>query len=67
MQRDYPDIVTSVKTKQAVQIVLNTASESLQFMISGGIVDRNEGDELHKVIFKSLVLLWHVYPVLQVG
>ncbi|XP_066475688.1 solute carrier family 9 member C1-like [Tiliqua scincoides] len=53
MQRDYPDIVTAVKTKQAVQTVLNTASESLQFMISGGIVDRNEGNELHKIILRK--------------
>ncbi|XP_062823614.1 sodium/hydrogen exchanger 10 isoform X4 [Anolis carolinensis] len=50
MQRDYPEIVTAVKTRQAVQTVLNTASETLKFMISGGIVDRNEGAELHKVI-----------------
>ncbi|XP_062823628.1 sodium/hydrogen exchanger 10 isoform X17 [Anolis carolinensis] len=48
MQRDYPEIVTAVKTRQAVQTVLNTASETLKFMISGGIVDRNEGAELHK-------------------
>uniref|UniRef100_A0A8D0DQY6 Cyclic nucleotide-binding domain-containing protein n=1 Tax=Salvator merianae TaxID=96440 RepID=A0A8D0DQY6_SALMN len=50
MQRDYPDIVTAVKTKQAVQTVLNTASETLKFMISGGIVDKTEGDELQKMI-----------------
>lgn len=52
MQRDYPEIVTGVKTKQAVQTVLNTASETLKFMISGGIVDKTEGAELHKVILK---------------
>ncbi|XP_033012074.1 sodium/hydrogen exchanger 10-like [Lacerta agilis] len=50
MQRDYPEIVTGVKTKQAVQTVLNTASETLKFMISGGIVDKTEGGELHKMI-----------------
>ncbi|KAM6459131.1 solute carrier family 9 member C1-like [Liasis olivaceus] len=50
MQRDYPDIVIAVKTKQAVQTVLNTAFETLKFMISGGIVDKNEGAELNKVI-----------------
>ncbi|XP_060625839.2 solute carrier family 9 member C1-like [Anolis sagrei] len=50
MQRDYPEIVTAVKTRQAVQTVLNTASETLKFMISGGIVDKNEGAELHKMI-----------------
>ncbi|KAH0621027.1 hypothetical protein JD844_022028 [Phrynosoma platyrhinos] len=38
MQRDYPEIVTAVKTKQAVQIVLNRASETLRFMRSGGIM-----------------------------
>lgn len=52
MQRDYPDIVTAVKTKQAVQTVLNTASETLRFMIRGGIVDKNEGNELNKVFLK---------------
>uniref|UniRef100_A0A8D0DNL7 Cyclic nucleotide-binding domain-containing protein n=1 Tax=Salvator merianae TaxID=96440 RepID=A0A8D0DNL7_SALMN len=51
MQRDYPDIVTAVKTKQAVQTVLNTASETLKFMISGGIVDKTEGDELQKFLY----------------
>ncbi|XP_070591850.1 solute carrier family 9 member C1-like [Erythrolamprus reginae] len=50
MQRDYPDIVIAVKTRQAVQTVLNTAFETLKIMISGGIVDKNEGNELHKVI-----------------
>ncbi|KAG8125633.1 hypothetical protein E2320_020787, partial [Naja naja] len=50
MQRDYPDIVIAVKTRQAVQTVLNTAFETLKFMIAGGIVDKNEGNELHKVI-----------------
>ncbi|XP_061465920.1 sodium/hydrogen exchanger 10-like isoform X3 [Rhineura floridana] len=50
MQRDYPEIVTGVKTRQAVQTVLNTASETLQFMISGGIVDKTEGGELQKMI-----------------
>uniref|UniRef100_A0A8D2IUD5 Cyclic nucleotide-binding domain-containing protein n=1 Tax=Varanus komodoensis TaxID=61221 RepID=A0A8D2IUD5_VARKO len=53
MQRDYPDIVTAVKTRQAVQTVLNTASETLRFMISGGIVDKNEGAELQKVLFEK--------------
>ncbi|XP_039187179.1 sodium/hydrogen exchanger 10-like [Crotalus tigris] len=50
MQRDYPDIVIAVKTRQAVQTVLNTAFETLKFMISGGIVDKNEGNELYKMI-----------------
>ncbi|XP_060135516.1 sodium/hydrogen exchanger 10-like, partial [Zootoca vivipara] len=50
MQRDYPEIVTGVKTKQAVQTVLNIASETLKFMILGGIVDKTEGGELHKMI-----------------
>ncbi|XP_053137398.1 sodium/hydrogen exchanger 10-like isoform X2 [Hemicordylus capensis] len=53
MQREYPEIVIAVKTKQAVQTVLNAAYETLKFMISGGIVDRNEGTELHKVILKK--------------
>lgn len=49
MQRDYPDIVTALKTKQAVQTVLNTASETLKVLISGGIVDKNEGAKIEKV------------------
>lgn len=56
MQRDYPDIVIAVKTRQAVQTVLNTAFETLKFMISGGIVDKNEGNELHKVIQTKLYM-----------
>uniref|UniRef100_A0A6J0SXR7 Sodium/hydrogen exchanger 11-like n=1 Tax=Pogona vitticeps TaxID=103695 RepID=A0A6J0SXR7_9SAUR len=50
MQRDYPDIVTAVKTKQAVQTVINTDFQALQYMISGCIVDKNEGAELYKII-----------------
>ncbi|KYO41575.1 sodium/hydrogen exchanger 11 [Alligator mississippiensis] len=50
MQRDYPDIVTALKTKQAVQTVLNTASETLKVLISGGIVDKNEGAKIEKMI-----------------
>uniref|UniRef100_A0A8C3RU84 Cyclic nucleotide-binding domain-containing protein n=1 Tax=Chelydra serpentina TaxID=8475 RepID=A0A8C3RU84_CHESE len=50
MQRDYPDIVTAVKTKQAVQTVLNTATETLNVLIASGIVDKNEGAKLQKVI-----------------
>uniref|UniRef100_A0A8C4WNL3 Uncharacterized protein n=1 Tax=Gopherus evgoodei TaxID=1825980 RepID=A0A8C4WNL3_9SAUR len=50
MQRDYPDIVTSVKTKQAVQTVLNTATETLKVLISSGVVDKNEEAKLQKVI-----------------
>uniref|UniRef100_A0A7M4EQL8 Cyclic nucleotide-binding domain-containing protein n=1 Tax=Crocodylus porosus TaxID=8502 RepID=A0A7M4EQL8_CROPO len=49
MQRDYPDIVTALKTKQAVQTVLNTASETLEVLKSGGIVDKNEGAKIEKV------------------
>ncbi|XP_019402816.1 PREDICTED: sodium/hydrogen exchanger 10-like [Crocodylus porosus] len=50
MQRDYPDIVTALKTKQAVQTVLNTASETLEVLKSGGIVDKNEGAKIEKMI-----------------
>ncbi|TFK00417.1 ras-related and estrogen-regulated growth inhibitor-like [Platysternon megacephalum] len=53
MQRDYPDIVTAVKTKQAVQTVLNTATETLKVLISSGIVDKNEGAKLQKMILKK--------------
>ncbi|XP_025044710.1 solute carrier family 9 member C1 [Pelodiscus sinensis] len=53
MQRDYPDIVTAVKTKQAVQTVLNTATETLKVLISGGIVDKNEGEKIQKMIFEK--------------
>ncbi|XP_078238121.1 solute carrier family 9 member C1 isoform X8 [Pogona vitticeps] len=50
MQRNYPDVVTAVKTKQAGQTVLNIASEELKFMASGGIVDKTEGAQLHEMI-----------------
>ncbi|KAH1172278.1 hypothetical protein KIL84_007896, partial [Mauremys mutica] len=50
MQCDYPDIVTAVKTKQVVQTVLNTATETLKVLISSGIVDKNEEAKLQKVI-----------------
>uniref|UniRef100_A0A8C8VJE5 Cyclic nucleotide-binding domain-containing protein n=1 Tax=Pelusios castaneus TaxID=367368 RepID=A0A8C8VJE5_9SAUR len=50
MQRDFPDIVTAVKTKQAIQTVLNTATETLKVLISSGIVDKNEGNKIQKMI-----------------
>ncbi|XP_053160291.1 sodium/hydrogen exchanger 10-like [Hemicordylus capensis] len=65
LQRDSPDIVTAVKTKQAIQTVLNTASETLDLMLSGGIVDNTEGAELQKLILmkkKELVLLPFTIP-----
>ena len=63
MQRNYPDVVTAVKTKQAGQTVLNIASEELKFMVSGGIVDKTEGAELHEVTSKNHVYTYssHVY------
>lgn len=64
MQRDYPDIVVAVKTRQAVQTVLNTAFETLKFMISGGIVDKNEGNELHKVIQTKLYMKHKIFPLI---
>ncbi|XP_077177412.1 solute carrier family 9 member C1-like isoform X2 [Paroedura picta] len=60
MQHEYPEIVTAVKTKQAVQTVLNTAFETLKFMVSGGIVNDHEGKELYKMILlkqKQLAML----------
>ncbi|XP_039393787.1 sodium/hydrogen exchanger 10-like isoform X7 [Mauremys reevesii] len=53
MQRDYPDIVTAVKTKQVVQTVLNTATETLKVLISSGIVDKNEEAKLQKMILQK--------------
>nr|XP_056707951.1 sodium/hydrogen exchanger 10-like [Euleptes europaea] len=60
MQHEYPEIVTAVKTKQAVQTVLNAAFETLKFMVSGGIVNEYEGRELHEMILlkqKQLAML----------
>uniref|UniRef100_A0A670XR74 Cyclic nucleotide-binding domain-containing protein n=1 Tax=Pseudonaja textilis TaxID=8673 RepID=A0A670XR74_PSETE len=65
MQRDYPDIVIAVKTRQAVQTVLNTAFETLKFMIAGGIVDKNEGNELHKVILLRKQQLGRLPPTID--
>ncbi|TFJ96608.1 Sodium/hydrogen exchanger 10 [Platysternon megacephalum] len=53
MRRDYPDIVTAVKTKQAVQTVLNTATETLEVLISSGIFDKNEEAKLQKMILQT--------------
>ncbi|XP_048340517.1 sodium/hydrogen exchanger 10-like [Sphaerodactylus townsendi] len=60
IQHEYPEIVTAVKTKQAVQTVLNTAFETLKFMVSGGIVNEHEGRELHQILLlkeKQLAML----------
>ncbi|XP_053882100.1 sodium/hydrogen exchanger 10-like [Malaclemys terrapin pileata] len=53
MQSHYPDIVTAVKTKQKVHTVLNTATETLKELISSGIVDKNEGAKLQKMILQK--------------
>ncbi|XP_039394479.1 sodium/hydrogen exchanger 10-like isoform X11 [Mauremys reevesii] len=53
MQRDNPDIVTAVKTKQVVQTVLNAATETLKVLISSGIVDKNEEAKLQKMILQK--------------
>ncbi|XP_075692983.1 sperm-specific sodium:proton exchanger-like isoform X2 [Rhinoderma darwinii] len=50
LQRDHPDIVTAVKTKHAIRTILNSARETLSFLISGGIIDNLEGSKLEKVI-----------------
>ncbi|KAJ7344298.1 hypothetical protein JRQ81_000248 [Phrynocephalus forsythii] len=65
MQRDYPEIVTAVKTKQAAQTVFNTASETLQSMLSGGIVVKNEGSELNKILLVKRKRLGLIPPTIS--
>ncbi|XP_069821384.1 sperm-specific sodium:proton exchanger-like isoform X2 [Dendropsophus ebraccatus] len=48
LQKDHPDLVTAVKTKQAIRTILNSARETLSNLISGGIIDNLEGSKLEK-------------------
>ncbi|XP_053882108.1 sodium/hydrogen exchanger 10-like [Malaclemys terrapin pileata] len=62
MQRDYPDIVSAVQTKQAVQTMLNTTTGTLEVLISSGIVDKNEGAKLQKMILQKKTNLARFHP-----
>ncbi|XP_060118389.1 sodium/hydrogen exchanger 10-like [Heteronotia binoei] len=64
MQHEYPEIVTAVKTRQAVQTVLNTALETLKFMVSAGIVNNHEGRELHQIILLKQKQLAKLPPMI---
>ncbi|XP_029438721.1 sodium/hydrogen exchanger 11-like [Rhinatrema bivittatum] len=50
LERDYPEVVMSVKTSQAIRTVLNNAIETLNILTTGGVIDLKEGAKLEKII-----------------
>nr|XP_033816260.1 sodium/hydrogen exchanger 10-like [Geotrypetes seraphini] len=50
LQRDHPEVVLSMKTMQAIRTVLNNATETLNSLISDGVIDYNEGAKLETII-----------------
>ncbi|XP_075422849.1 sperm-specific sodium:proton exchanger-like isoform X3 [Ascaphus truei] len=59
LQRDHPEIVTSVKTNQAIRTILNNAKETLSILTSQGLIDINEGVKVDKIIQLKIKELSH--------
>ena len=53
LQRDYPEIAISVKTRQAIRSVLNNERDAIHTLLSGGLLDETEAATLNKVFFAS--------------
>nr|XP_033781244.1 sodium/hydrogen exchanger 10-like isoform X11 [Geotrypetes seraphini] len=50
LERDYPELATSVNTRQAIWTVQKNALETLKILTSGGFIDHREGAKLEKSI-----------------
>ncbi|XP_062306835.1 sodium/hydrogen exchanger 10-like isoform X2 [Osmerus eperlanus] len=50
LQRDYPEIAISVKTRQAIRSVLNNERDAIHTLLSGGLLDETEAATLKKTI-----------------
>lgn len=49
LQREYPGIAISVKTRQSIRSVLNTAMDTVYNLRGGGLLDETEAKKLEKV------------------
>ena len=52
LQREYPGIAISVKTRQSIRSVLNTAMDTVHRLRGGGLLDETEAVKLEKVNMK---------------
>nr|XP_033781236.1 sodium/hydrogen exchanger 10-like isoform X3 [Geotrypetes seraphini] len=50
LERDYPELATSVNTRQAIWTVQKNALETLKILTSGGFIDHREGAKLEKIM-----------------
>ncbi|XP_028411372.1 sodium/hydrogen exchanger 10-like isoform X2 [Dendronephthya gigantea] len=50
LQREYPGIAISVKTRQSIRSVLNTAMETVHNLRGGGLLDETEAKKLEKLV-----------------
>uniref|UniRef100_UPI00398F830F sperm-specific sodium:proton exchanger-like isoform X2 n=1 Tax=Pristiophorus japonicus TaxID=55135 RepID=UPI00398F830F len=50
LQRDHPEIAISVKTRQAIRTVLNSARDTIHALQSGGLLDDAEASKLEMMI-----------------
>ena len=49
LQKEYPGIAISVKTRQSIRSVLNTAMDTVHNLRGGGLLDETEAIKLEKV------------------
>eukprot|EP00062_Callorhinchus_milii_P003526 gi/632941740/ref/XP_007886027.1/ PREDICTED: sodium/hydrogen exchanger 10-like [Callorhinchus milii] len=50
LQRDHPEIAISVKTRQAIRTVLNSARDTIHALMAGGLLDDAEAFKLETMI-----------------
>ncbi|XP_051885654.1 sodium/hydrogen exchanger 10-like [Pristis pectinata] len=65
LQRDHPEIAISVKTRQAVRTVLNSARDTVHALMSGGLLDDAEALKLQTMIEVKMMRLLKFPPSIQ--
>ncbi|XP_069757312.1 sperm-specific sodium:proton exchanger-like isoform X4 [Narcine bancroftii] len=65
LQRDHPEIAISVKTRQAVRTVLNSARDTIHALMSGGLLDDAEASKLEMMIEVKMKHLLKFPPSIQ--
>ncbi|XP_041052584.1 sodium/hydrogen exchanger 10-like [Carcharodon carcharias] len=65
LQRDHPEIAISVKTRQAVRTVLNSARDTIHALMAGGLLDDAEALKLETMIEVKMKRLLKFAPSIQ--
>ncbi|XP_067901963.1 sperm-specific sodium:proton exchanger-like [Heterodontus francisci] len=65
LQRDHPEIAISVKTRQAVRTVLNSARDTIHALMAGGLLDDAEALKLETMIEVKMKRLLKFPPSIQ--